>query len=700
MDLFSHQRDQQLQRQAPLAERLRPQCLSDFIGQEEILGPGCLLRRAIEADRLGSIILHGPPGTGKTSLARIIANSSRCYFSSLNAVLAGVRELREAVEQAQEKLGRHGLRTLLFIDEVHRFNKSQQDALLPWVENGTVTLIGATTENPFFEVNKALLSRSRLFRLEPLRRVHLELLLQRAIDDKENGYGSKSIQISADARQHLVTVAGGDARSLLNALELAVESSQANNKGIIEINLSIAEQSIQQQAVLYDKHGDAHFDTISAFIKSIRGSDPDAALFWLARMVKAGEDSRFIFRRLLIAAAEDIGLADPQAMVVVEACASAFDRIGLPEGIYPLVQATLYLANTNKSNSTKAYFDAFNSLVQERAQEIPAHLRDPSRDGAAFGDGENYLYPHNYSNNWVAQQYLPSALQGEMFYRPGIIGWEGERLKQQQQHRYAQLLQHRFWQRISLQPRHRVLICNCPSIHWALPVIMATNEGLVCLQVDDQLLAKKLETQLQLFDNLQKPSIHQANPLQLEKLQTKTGGKFDHIITHNPLINANPSDRHKWLKQLDLLVTQTGRIDLLFSYGKCGPLGLFPEEDLKSANSEVNHPTSNQTKSEEEWLLLQDWGQAAKTELENSAWQISEEYWQEKILVSITSNWLERWFSNKSSYRQWWLANFSIDLFTELENYYRQRLGNQFEQLLQHHHLIGHKKTPPNGGVN
>lgn len=700
MDLFSHQRDQQLQRQAPLAERLRPQCLSDFIGQEEILGPGCLLRRAIEADRLGSIILHGPPGTGKTSLARIIANSSRCYFSSLNAVLAGVRELREAVEQAQEKLGRHGLRTLLFIDEVHRFNKSQQDALLPWVENGTVTLIGATTENPFFEVNKALLSRSRLFRLEPLSRVHLELMLQRAIDDKENGYGSKSIQISADARQHLVAVAGGDARSLLNALELAVESSQANNEGIIEINLSVAEQSIQQQAVLYDKQGDAHFDTISAFIKSIRGSDPDAALFWLARMVKAGEDSRFIFRRLLIAAAEDIGLADPQAMVVVEACASAFDRIGLPEGIYPLVQATLYLANTNKSNSTKAYFDAFNSLVQERAQEIPAHLRDPSRDGAAFGDGENYLYPHNYSNNWVAQQYLPSALQGEMFYKPGIIGWEGERLKQQQQHRYAQLLQNRFWQRISLQPRHRVLICNCPSIHWALPVIMATTEGLVCLQVEDQLLAKRLETQLQLFDNLQKPSIHQANPLQLEKLQTQRGGKFNHIITHNPLVNANQSDRHKWLKQLDLLVTQTGRIDLLFSYGKCGPFGLLPEEDLKSANREATCATTNPTKSEEEWLLLQDWGQVAKTDLENSAWQVSEEYWQETILVSITSSWLERWFSKKSSYRQWWLANFSIDLFTELENYYRQRLGNQFVQPLQHHHLIGHKKTPPNGGVN
>ena len=300
MDLFGHHADQQLQQQAPLAERLRPRSLDEFIGQDAILGPGRLLRRAIAADRLGSLILHGPPGTGKTTLARIIANTTRCHFSSLNAVLAGIKDLRAEVEQAQERLGRHGLRTLLFIDEVHRFNTSQQDALLPWVENGTVTLIGATTENPFFEVNKALVSRSRLFRLQSLDQAALHQVLDRALSDCTHGYGERSIQLDAEARAHLVEVAGGDARSLLNALELAVETTDANASGAIQITLAVAEESIQQQAVLYDKQGDAHFDTISAFIKSIRGSDPDAALFWLARMVEAGEDPRFIFRRLLI----------------------------------------------------------------------------------------------------------------------------------------------------------------------------------------------------------------------------------------------------------------------------------------------------------------------------------------------------------------------------------------------------------------
>ncbi|MEN9878429.1 MAG: hypothetical protein RLZZ158_1468, partial [Cyanobacteriota bacterium] len=397
MDLFDHQREKQLQRQAPLAERLRPQRLDDFIGQGDILGPGRLLRRAIAADRLGSLIFHGPPGTGKTTLARIIANSTRCHFSSLNAVLAGIKELRTEIEQARERLGRHGLRSLLFIDEVHRFNTAQQDALLPWVENGTVTLIGATTENPFFEVNKALVSRSRLFRLQPLGHKELQQVLDRALSDREQGYGCLEVVMEPAARQHLVSVAGGDARTLLNALELAVDTTPANGEGLIVIDLAVAEQSIQQQAVLYDKQGDAHFDTISAFIKSIRGSDPDAVLFWLARMVEAGEDPRFIFRRLLIAAGEDIGLADPQGIVVVQACAAAFDRIGLPEGLYPLVQASLYLAGTSKSNSALGFFDAVRSLREERAQQVPAHLRDAHRDGSAFGDGVGYRYPHAYA---------------------------------------------------------------------------------------------------------------------------------------------------------------------------------------------------------------------------------------------------------------------------------------------------------------
>ena len=335
-DLFAFHGEQQRRRLAPLADRMRPRTLEEFEGQSGILADGRLLRRAIKADRVGNLILHGPPGVGKTTLARIIANHTRAHFSSLNAVLAGVKDLRIEVDAARQRLERHGLRTILFIDEVHRFNSAQQDALLPWVENGTVTLIGATTENPYFEVNKALVSRSRLFRLLPLEPEDLQRLLQRALADDERGYGDRAIAISSDAANHLVDVAGGDARSLLNALELAVESSEPDGDGVIQITLAIAEESIQQRAVLYDKHGDAHYDTISAFIKSLRGSDADAAMFWLARMVEAGENPRFIFRRMLIAAGEDIGLADPQAMVVVEACAAAFERVGPARGPVPL----------------------------------------------------------------------------------------------------------------------------------------------------------------------------------------------------------------------------------------------------------------------------------------------------------------------------------------------------------------------------
>ena len=324
---------------------------------------------------------------------------------------------------------------------MHRFNSAQQDALLPWVENGTVTLIGATTENPFFEVNKALVSRSRLFRLQPLQPQHLRQLLQRALEDPDRGYGQRSVQISPEAADHLVDVAGGDARSLLNALELAVETTAADGDGVVHIDLAIAEDSIQQRAVLYDKQGDAHFDTISAFIKSLRGSDPDAALFWLARMVEAGENPRFIFRRMLIAAGEDIGLADPQAMVVVEACAAAFERVGLPEGLYPLAQAALYLAGAEKSNSLLGFFDALKTVKATSRQTVPAHLRDANRDGKAFGDGVGYRYPHAYAEHWVAQQYLPTALQGQVFWQPGNLGWEGERRQQLQR-------------RIILQPEH------------------------------------------------------------------------------------------------------------------------------------------------------------------------------------------------------------------------------------------------------
>ena len=379
-DLFTYQGEQRRRQQAPLADRMRPRTLEEFEGQQGILAQGRLLRRAIKADRVGNLILHGPPGVGKTTLARIVANHTRAHFSSLNAVLAGVKDLRAEVDAAKLRLERHGLRSILFIDEVHRFNSAQQDALLPWVENGTVTLIGATTENPYFEVNKALVSRSRLFRLLPLEPDDLHQLLQRALNDEERGYGTRRVTVTPDAAAHLVDVAGGDARSLLNALELAVESSEPEPDGVIQINLAIAEESIQQRAVLYDKQGDAHYDTISAFIKSLRGSDADAALFWLARMVEAGENPRFIFRRMLIASGEDIGLADPQAIVVVEACAAAFERVGLPEGLYPLAQAALYLAGTEKSNSVLGFFDALKSVREANRQDCLLYTSPSPRD--------------------------------------------------------------------------------------------------------------------------------------------------------------------------------------------------------------------------------------------------------------------------------------------------------------------------------
>jgi putative ATPase len=439
MDLFEHHRQQITAVEAPLADRLRPRTLEEFIGQEQILGQGRLLRRAICADRLASLIFYGPPGTGKTTLARIIANTTNAYFIAINAVLAGVKEIREAIDTAQTQRGMYARRTILFVDEVHRFNKAQQDALLPWVENGTIILIGATTENPFFEVNKALVSRSRLFQLKPLTAADLRQVLLQALQDDTRGYGRLQVAIDEDAISHLANVANGDARSLLNALELAVETTAPAPDGTIAITLAVAEESIQQRAVLYDKEGDTHFDTISAFIKSVRGSDPDAALYWLAKMVYAGEEPRFILRRLLILASEDIGLADPQAVVVVNACAQAFDRVGLPEGRYPLAQATLYLANAPKSNSIMGFFDALAAVESERQSDVPNPLKDNSRDQQGFGHGQGYLYPHAYRDHWIEQQYLPSSLQGRVFYQPSAQGEEGAIKLQVERYREAQL---------------------------------------------------------------------------------------------------------------------------------------------------------------------------------------------------------------------------------------------------------------------
>jgi putative ATPase len=426
MDLFEKE---QKNTHSPLAYRMRPRSLDEYIGQQHILGKGKLLRRAIQIDQISSIILYGPPGTGKTTLARVIANTTKSHFATLNAVLSGVKELRYEIEQAQQRRSLYGKKTILFIDEVHRWNKSQQDALLPWVENGTCILIGATTENPYFEVNAALVSRSRIFQLTSLTQDELHEVALQALNDPTRGYGLYSIEFEEGALEHLIEIANGDARSLLNALELAVETSTElfppPEGESLFITLEAAEQSIQQKVVLYDKEGDYHFDVISAFIKSIRGSDVDAALYWLARMIRGGEDPRFIFRRLLISCAEDIGLADPQALVVVQANASAYDRIGLPEGRFLLAHATIYAATAPKSNSTMGFFDALKTVEQEQSS-IPNHLKDPSRDQKGFGHGEGYLYPHAYKDHFVAQQYLPSHLQKRMFYYPSNQGYEKE----------------------------------------------------------------------------------------------------------------------------------------------------------------------------------------------------------------------------------------------------------------------------------
>ncbi len=362
---------------------MRPRTLDEFVGQEHIVGPGRLLRRAIQADQLGSLIFYGPPGTGKTTLAQVIANTTRAHFIALNAVLSGVKEIRGAVAEAQERAEHYGQRTILFVDEVHRFNKAQQDALLPWVENGTVIFIGATTENPYFEVNKALVSRSRIFQLLPLDEDDLRGIVAQALSDDERGYGKLDVRIDDDALDHLVDVANGDARGVLNALELAVETTEPVDAGpppVVHVTLDIAEESIQRRAVLYDKEGDYHFDTISAFIKSLRGSDPDAALYWMAKMIYAGEEPRFIFRRMLIFAGEDVGMADPNAIQVVTACASAFEQVGLPEGRFHLGMAALYLATCEKSNSAFAFFDALTTVENEADSGVPdAPARRQSR---------------------------------------------------------------------------------------------------------------------------------------------------------------------------------------------------------------------------------------------------------------------------------------------------------------------------------
>ncbi len=433
MDLFDYMRKNTMESEAPLASRMRPVSLEEIVGQQHILGKDKLLYRAIQADKLGSVIFYGPPGTGKTTIARVIACTTRSEFTQINATMAGKKDMEEVVRQAKEVLGMYGKRTILFVDEIHRFNKGQQDYLLPFVEDGTLILIGATTENPYFEVNKALLSRSIVFELKELEKEDIKKLLCRALGDMERGMGAYEGMIDEDALDFLAEMSGGDARNALNALELSLLTTKCGDDGKIHITLETASECIQKKAVRYDKGGDSHYDTVSAFIKSMRGSDPDAAIFYLAKMLYAGEDVRFIARRMLICASEDVGNADPQALLVAAAAAQAVERVGMPESQIILAQAVSYIASAPKSNAACLAIAAAMEAVKSTTTTVPVHLKDRHYKGAAkLGHGEGYLYAHDYPEHYVKQQYLPDEIIGKTFYHPTDIGYEkeiAERLK-------------------------------------------------------------------------------------------------------------------------------------------------------------------------------------------------------------------------------------------------------------------------------
>lgn len=425
MDLFDYMRST-METEAPLASRLRPTTLDEVVGQRHIVGKDKLLYRAIQADQLGSIILYGPPGTGKTTLAKVIANTTKANFRQINATVAGKKDMEEVVKEAKDGLGMYGRKTILFVDEIHRFNKSQQDYLLPFVEDGTLILIGATTENPYFEVNGALISRSRIFELAALEKEDIKELLRRAVHDEEKGMGSYHAVLDEDAMDFLADVANGDARAALNAIELGILTTERASDGSIHIDLKVAQECIQKRVVRYDKSGDNHYDTISAFIKSMRGTDPDAAVYYLARMLYAGEDIKFIARRIMICAAEDVGNADPMALTVAVSAAQAVERIGMPEAQIILSQAVLYVASAPKSNSAvEAVSAAMETIKNQKTMPVPVHLQDKHYKGAEkLGRGAAYKYAHDYPNHYVKQQYLPDGMEGITFYHPSDQGYE------------------------------------------------------------------------------------------------------------------------------------------------------------------------------------------------------------------------------------------------------------------------------------
>lgn len=426
MDLFDYMRANTMEKESPLASRMRPTTLDEVVGQKHIIGKDKLLYRAIKADKLGSVIFYGPPGTGKTTLAKVIANTTSARFEQINATVAGKKDMEEIVKNAKDAIGMYGKKTILFVDEIHRFNKSQQDYLLPFVEDGTITLIGATTENPYFEVNNALLSRSRIFELKPLEKQDIRELVMRAVYDTEKGMGTYGADITDEAADFLADVANGDARAALNAVELGILTTDKSDDGKIHITIDVAAECIQKRVVRYDHDGDNHYDTISAFIKSMRGSDPDAAVYYLARMLYAGEDVKFIARRIMICASEDVGNADPNALVVAVSAAQAVERIGMPESQIILSQAAAYVATAPKSNA--AYMGiakAMKTVADTRTMPVPAHLQDKHYKGAEeLGHGLGYKYAHDYPNHYVTQQYLPDGMEGMRFYEPSENGYE------------------------------------------------------------------------------------------------------------------------------------------------------------------------------------------------------------------------------------------------------------------------------------
>jgi putative ATPase len=718
MDLFDHNLKTIVSAEAPLAARMRPRTLDEFVGQDAIVGPGRLLRRAIQADQLSSVIFYGPPGTGKTTLAQIIANSTLAHFIAINAVLAGVKDIREAIDKAQDLRKLYNKRTILFVDEVHRFSKSQQDALLPWVENGTVILIGATTENPYFEVNKALVSRSRLFQLKPLEAEDLKGVIHQAIADKDRGYGTLNVTIEPEAIEHLTNIANGDARTLLNALELAVSTTSPNAEDVIEITIAIAEESIQKRAVLYDKEGDAHFDSISAFIKSLRGSDADAALYWLAKMVYAGEDPRFIFRRMVIFAGEDVGMADPQAIVVANSCAQAFDRVGLPEGRYPLAQAALYLATCAKSNSIMGFFDALAAIEQEREAEVPTHLRDASRDKDGFGHGAGYLYPHAYRDHWVEQQYLPKSLQGQVFYQPSDQGYEGQirdRVSRQREAQLAAILdgsaaeiperlsqgptnpsadrwlsrtisqagtqlaavRDRLFLQADPQRHHLILDLNAGSGLLTWEALRRVPEGGVYACVGDPIQAQALQEQAAALPELLRPIVVQTS---IESLSLSEDLRFDIILGRNALMKV--FDKVGVIESLHQWLQPKGQIILAESIPQQAQrlYDLLPETALKPALKKALVKAEDQIYNNSTDPML-NWNISdLQRYFEQAGFSVAIQIERSTSQSLITAALLDRWFAlntEPASYRDRLALILTADQIATIETIFRRYLLNQ-----------------------